>query len=300
MPLRSQPIRTYARIPWIIASCALLSSIANLITGIVVLATYNSGGDIALGILTIVFAVWGMIGSILALAFIRLQNAYNRSQGRFIAQVSHELRTPITSIRMYADTLLLHRFASPEEEDELLQQMDGEIQRLERLTEQILESRSQKSIRELEPVLLQDVLQDALNPFQSAPKNAGRLDVDIDQGLPKVHVDANDFSNAASNLIRNALTHGGPGVVHVTLARAENGRCELIVRDEGKGIDPKMRKKIFEPFVRGENTTESGIPGFGLGLSIVRDFAQKYNATLKVENHPSGGAVFAIGLSPVE
>ena len=288
-------IKTYSSVPWIIAFCALLSSVANLVMGILILALNKSGGDIALGVLTLIFAVWGMTGSILALVFIVKQNRYNRSQANFIAQVSHELRTPITSIRMYADTLLMHRFKDAAEEDELLHQMNEEIVRLERLTEQILESRSQKSVKIVSPIQLAVFLREALTPFLSDPDIEKRLDLDIDETVPRVCVDPNDFVSVVSNLVRNALTHGGPGMIHISLRHIDK-RCVLTIRDEGKGIDPAIQKKIFEPFERGENTTNSGIPGFGLGLSIVRDFAKKYGAQLKVDNHPVGGAIFSLAI----
>lgn len=294
---RNQPLKIYSGIPWIIAFCALLSSFANLITGIVLLASNSSGGDIALGILTIVFAVWGISGSLLALVFIIRQNRYNRSQANFIAQVSHELRTPITSIRMYADTLSMHRYHDETEHDELIQHMDEEIVRLEHLTEQILEAKQQKMLKDPDRIDLAKALSIALQPFMDAPQNADRLDVTIEEHLPLVSVDRDDFTNAASNLIRNALTHGGPGVVHVSL-KNEGGKCKLVVRDEGTGIPKEWQKQIFEPFERGFNTTESGIPGFGLGLSIVKDFVNQYDAEIHVDNHPEGGAVFTLIITP--
>ena len=292
---RTLPIKTSSSVPGIIASCALLSSIANLVTGIGLLASHESGGDIALGVLTTVFAVWGIAGSIVALVFIIRQNRYNRSQANFIAQVSHELRTPLTSIRMYADTLLMHRFKDEAEENELLAHMNEEIQRLENLTEQILEARQQKAPTSLEAIDIGKTLSNALQPYLDDPDNAERLDIRMDENLPEIHVDANDFTNMASNLVRNALTHGGPGCVHITLKHADE-RCILTVRDEGTGIPKAWRKQIFEPFERGFNTTDSGIPGFGLGLSIVKDFATQYNAELTVDDHPDGGAIFTVAL----
>ncbi|MBQ8036147.1 MAG: HAMP domain-containing histidine kinase, partial [Proteobacteria bacterium] len=235
---RIQPPKTYSSIPWIIAFCALLSSFANLTTGIILLASNSSGGDIALGVLTVVFAVWGISGSVLALIFIVRQNRYNRSQANFIAQVSHELRTPITSIRMYADTLMLHRYKDEAEEAELIQHMDEEILRLERLTEQILEARQQKIAKDPDEVSALDpaqTLENALKPFLDAPENEDRIDLAIDSDLPKLHIDEDDFMNATSNLIRNALTHGGPGRIHVSL-KSIDGKCVFSVRDEGTGI----------------------------------------------------------------
>ncbi|MBQ9242900.1 MAG: HAMP domain-containing histidine kinase [Proteobacteria bacterium] len=297
---RIQPPKTYSSIPWIIAFCALLSSFANLTTGIILLASNSSGGDIALGVLTVVFAVWGISGSVLALIFIVRQNRYNRSQANFIAQVSHELRTPITSIRMYADTLMLHRYKDEAEEAELIQHMDEEILRLERLTEQILEARQQKIAKDPDEVSALDpaqTLENALKPFLDAPENEDRIDLAIDSDLPRLHIDEDDFMNATSNLIRNALTHGGPGRIHVSL-KSIDGKCVFSVRDEGTGIPKEWQKQIFEPFERGFNTTESGIPGFGLGLSIVKDFAKQYNADLSVDNHPEGGAIFTLAMTP--
>lgn len=291
-----QPLKTYSSTPWIIAFCALLSSIANLTTGIILLASSATNGDVALGVLTVIFAVWGITGSILALVFIVRQNRYNRSQANFIAQVSHELRTPITSIRMYADTLLLHRYNDEAEAEELIHNMDEEIVRLERLTEQILSARQQKIQKEPDiSISPADALNKALQPFKDAPENADRLDIHIEDGLPNLAVDEDDFRNAVSNLIRNALTHGGPGCVHITLKK-ENDRCVFSVRDEGTGIPKEWQKQIFEPFERGMNTTDSGIPGFGLGLSIVKDFAKQYDADLTVDNHPEGGAIFTLAL----
>ena len=274
MKHKPQPIKIYRSTPWIIAFCALASSIANLVTGIVLLCLFKSGGDIALGILTIVFAVCGIAGSIVALVFIVRQNRYNQTKARFMAQVSHELRTPMTSIRMYADTLSLHRFKDEAEEDELIEHMNAEIGRMEYLIKQILDSKpidnSQKVVFKTR---LQDALHEVVASFFADKSNEGRLDVDI----------------------RNALTHGGTGRVYISFNRDGNVAV-LRVRDEGKGIDEAMKKKIFEPFERGDNTTDSGIPGFGLGLSIVRDFARQYGAKVEVDNAPQGGAIFTIAM----
>ena len=269
------PLKTYKRVPWIIAFCALTASIANLVTGIVLLATNRSGGDVALGVLTTVFAVWGIVGSVLALVFIVKQNRYNLSQARFITQVSHDLRAPLTAIRTCAEGLKALPVGESTEGAELIDQIGGEVDRIERLSAQIMDSRIQKLAQEISSIDLGAAVQKAVATFGDNPDNAGRIQVQVDPDLPKVRVDADDFINAVSNLVRNGLTHGGDGVVHVTLTRDED-HCRLTVRDEGPGIPPEMREKIFEPFERGTETAESGIPGFGLGLSMVRDFARQY------------------------
>lgn len=300
MPKKTVLIKTYSSVPWLIASFALLSSIANLVTGIVILATNQTAGDIALGVLTLVFAVWGMVGSILALVFIIKQNRYNRSQANFIAQVSHELRTPLTSIRMYADTLLMHRYENEDEHQELLKHMDDEIVRLEQLTEHILEAKRQKSRKQLTPITPEGVLMHSLQPYLDNPDYGSRIEFAITPPISKVSVDASDLQNVMTNLVQNALTHGGSGKIYIHMAD-ENDFVTLSVRDEGKGIAADMIKKIFEPFERGENTTDSGIPGFGLGLSIVKDFCKQYNARIEVKNHnDQGGAIFKLSLKAAD
>ena len=293
-------IKTYSSVPCLIASFALLSSIANLVTGIVILATNQTAGDIALGVLTLVFAVWGMVGSILALVFIIKQNHYNRSQANFIAQVSHELRTPLTSIRMYADTLLMHRYENEDEHEELLKHMDDEIVRLEQLTEHILEAKRQKSRKQLMPIAPEAILMHSLQPYLDNPDYGSRIELAVDTPVSKVSVDAADLQNVMTNLVQNALTHGGSGKIYIQMADEDNF-VTFSVRDEGKGIAANMMKKIFEPFERGENTTNSGIPGFGLGLSIVKDFCKQYNARIEVKNHDAqGGAIFKLSLKAAD
>ena len=76
--------------------------------------------------------------------------------------------------------------------------------------------------------------QSAFQPYLDDPDNAERLVIRMDENLPEIHVDIN-FMNMTSNLVRIALTHDGPGYVHITLRHTDE-RCILTVRDEGTGI----------------------------------------------------------------
>lgn len=292
---KRSPIKTYKSIPWFIACFALVSAIANLSTGIVILATYNTGGDIALGVLTLVFAVWGAAGSIVALVLTTKQIRLNESKASFIAQVSHELRTPVTSIKMFTQTLALKRYKDNEEQERLFAELNNTIERIESLTEQILDSRPGIPPKTLPPIAIESIIEDLIEQFNKDPRYFERIDFDLVLPLPQVRVEQSALQTAASNLILNALTHGGADRVIVRLEPRDGGVC-MEVRDHGPGISPEMQSKIFEPFQRGEHTTESGIPGFGLGLSIVKTFCHDFGAKIRVCNHEAGGALFSLWL----
>ncbi|MFA5624924.1 MAG: HAMP domain-containing sensor histidine kinase [Bradymonadales bacterium] len=294
---KRSPIKTYKSIPWFIACFALVAAIANLSTGIVILATYNTGGDIALGVLTLVFAIWGAAGSIVALVLTTKQIRLNESKASFIAQVSHELRTPITSIKMYSETLAMKRFSAPEQEELLFEELNAAVRRIEDLTEQILESRPISKKKHHLPVSPEAAITGIVNSFNTNPRFQHRVHFDIVLPLPAIPVDLAALQTAVSNLILNALTHGGDGPISVRLAPSDTGVI-IEVEDSGKGISPEMQKKIFEPFQRGTQTTDSGIPGFGLGLSIVKNFCNEFGAKIQVHNDSkTGGAVFSLHIN---
>ena len=75
---------------------------------------------------------------------------------------------------------------------------------------------------------------------------------------------------------------------------------EVIVSDRGPGISERERERIFEPFVRGEQTRNVQVRGSGLGLSLVKDTVERHRGTVSVQNSPEGGAQFAVHLPAVE
>jgi two-component system OmpR family sensor kinase len=111
-----------------------------------------------------------------------------------------------------------------------------------------------------------------------------------------VAVSRDGFREALSNLIENALTHGGAAGPVVVSARVQAGGVAVSVRDSGPGISDKDQKKIFSRFYRAQSTTESKVAGFGLGLSIVGRFARDHGGQVDVESAPGQGAVFTLWL----
>ena len=97
----------YRSIPWVLFGVVLMPAVATFAVGIVLLAIGSLPSSIALGVLTVVFAVSTLTGGFITLGLLLHQNKLVRLQTEFIAHVSHELRTPLASIRMYVETLAL-------------------------------------------------------------------------------------------------------------------------------------------------------------------------------------------------
>lgn len=111
-----------------------------------------------------------------------------------------------------------------------------------------------------------------------------RIDADGDREL-MARVERQDLDELVGNLLENAAKYGG-GSVFVTVARAD-GMAEIAVEDDGPGIDPADRLRIFDRGVR----LDSGKPGTGLGLAIVRDVAELYGGTIMLEDSEDMGGL---------
>src|SRR5205823_1254522 len=101
------------------------------------------------------------------------------------------------------------------------------------------------------------------------------------------------------NLMSNAFKYGGPSKrIHVRAWR-ERERVAIAVEDEGPGVPLKLRRKLFRPFVRGDDPDTTSKPGTGLGLAIAHRLVASQGGQLRYEPRPGGGARFVARLRPV-
>src|SRR5205823_1516228 len=107
-------------------------------TGVLLLAKSRHASDVVLGILTVAFALWVIVGGLSAWILVRRSERYTRLQHDFVSNVSHELRTPLTGIRMLVETLRLGR-ADEAQSKRALELLDAETARLTNLVEEVLE-----------------------------------------------------------------------------------------------------------------------------------------------------------------
>lgn len=210
----------------------------------------------------------------------RLGNAM-RAQKRFVADAAHQLRTPLAAVLLHAERA--ERATDTSTEREALGALHRSVERAARLSAQLL------ALARTDPEAIAAVELRSLD-LTTLTRSVGEewvrraLERDIDFGLAVpdhpvlVKGDERLLSEVLSNLIDNALRYGNPGG-HVTLMVEAGATPRLSVQDDGPGIPPEERTRIFERFYRLQNSNSDGC---GLGLSIVEEIARLHDATVEV------------------
>lgn len=227
------------------------------------------------------------LGETLNAMLIRLEDALARERA-FVADAGHELRTPLAILRLELE-LALAAGSTREELLERLRSVAEEVDRLTNLAQDLLIiARAEQGQLPLEkrPVEVRQLLADVAGRFAAAASSRGRV-VQV-EGSREIAVEADParLEQALTNMVSNALLHGGRTVV--LRARERGGTVELHVLDEGKGFGPDFLPHAFERFSRAD-PARSG-RGAGLGLSIVQVIAEAHGGRAHVRNRATGGA----------
>ena len=211
-------------------------------------------------------------------------------QRRLVEDAGHELRTPLTSVRTNLAVLRRHPDLDPETRGKVLDDLYAETEELVVLVEEVVES-ARGTIDDAPPERIE------LGPLAAAQALRGERR----HGRP-VSVTADDsvvvappaaLERAISNLIDNAAKFdpsGGPIDIEVT-------EGAVTVLDRGPGIAAADRDRVFDRFYRADGARS--LPGSGLGLSIVREVAERSGGTVEVADRPAGGAAVSIRLPHV-
>ncbi len=227
-----------------------------------------------------------------------LRLAEMRSQ--FVASVSHELKTPLTAIRMFAETLRMGRLSDSRVQDEYLDTIVAESERLTRLLNNVLDfskmEEGQRTYR-FEPAFLADVVARTTRTMRYPLDQKGiRLDLEIQDGLSPVRIDPDAIEQAVLNLLVNAMKYSGESR-EIALRLLRQGAWAVVeVTDHGVGIPASEQSRIFEKFYRAPIPENKLIPGTGLGLTIVEHIAKAHGGRVEVRSTPSKGSTFSIYL----
>jgi signal transduction histidine kinase len=230
----------------------------------------------------------------------------DRLKSEFVATVSHELRTPMTSIRGYADILLLGAAgALNENQSHFLQIIKNNTERLNILVNDLLDiSRIEAGRVTLAPQpidlreLAEDVLADILRRSQEENKPMA-ISLEASKELPRVFGDSERVHQILDNLVDNAY-HYTPvnGQIQVHIHSDDTGEVQVDVTDSGVGIAPEDQERVFERFFRGEHPMVLATPGTGLGLPIVKQLVEMHHGRIWMTSRgvPGEGSTFSFTL----
>jgi signal transduction histidine kinase len=210
-------------------------------------------------------------------------------QRRFVADASHELRSPLTTL-----SASLELAALGDHDPKSHAVMQAEVARMRRLVDDLLllaRADHDELLAPHDDVDLDDVVRS-----ESARLRASALprEVDVQAEIHpvRVHGDADRLGQLVRNLLENAA-QATASTVRVTLT-SSGTEALLVVEDDGPGIPPEDRARVFDRFVRLDPGRSRHRGGSGLGLAIVREIARSHQATIVVAHSSLGGARFEL------
>ena len=210
----------------------------------------------------------------------------------FFTQVAHDIRTPLSLIKGPLEQIL-QSDRNKEFVDRMLKTMDKNVNHLMSLVDQLLLFRkveTQGVNLEFETYDVKQIVADCENRFRV---NADLKEITLHLDMPETPVygklDRFAFDKVVSNLLFNAFKFTKDRIDVLLLQKGDF--WELQISDNGDGVPPPMRKKIFMPFY-----TKDGKNGTGIGLSLVKQLVEKHGGTIRVEESAQGGACFIVRL----
>jgi PAS domain S-box-containing protein len=216
------------------------------------------------------------------------------------ASLAHELNQPLAAVRTNAQAARRFLAAKNPELDNVKAAIDDVIQDSARAAETIRNVRAlfQRDEVEMLAVDLGQILYDVERILRVDAASTGvTLQLDVPTGLPAVMGNKTQLIEVVMNLVSNGLDSvcesGEPGTVEIRASQPEAGRVRVLVRDSGKGIEPKALPRLFDAFF----TTKP--KGMGMGLAIVRSIIENHGGRIWATCNSDRGATFEFDL-PVE
>lgn len=234
-----------------------------------------------------------------AIAQLRRQHELERLRDDFVSGVSHELRTPLAQIRLFADLLESGRLQPGAQESRSVRIINEEAQRLTYLVENVLHfSRGRRHAEHLspEPTELAPLVREIVDAFAPLARTRGTVVVAGAEDGIVVPVDRDALRQVLLNLLDNAVKYGPRGQ-QVRIGVETTGPWAVIhVDDQGPGIPPEERARIWEPYRRLERDARGAAGGCGIGLSVVRELVDLHGGRAAAAEAPGGGARFTVAL----
>lgn len=235
----------------------------------------------------------------LARAFNQMSRRLNQvfvMQKNFSHNAAHEFRTPLAILKTRIGLFRKKRDFRPEATQDFLQIMEGEVDRLSAMVDSLLELANLEQVERSGRTSAEQLIQRAVEEIRPAAA-ARRVSVLVDAASP-CPLTGNErlLQRAVFNLLENAVKYSPIGSTVCVLARQVDDLCRIEVTDQGPGIPPEYRQRIFEPFFRVDDARSRQQGGTGLGLALVRAAAEAHGGAVCVEGSPAGGSRFLLEL----
>jgi signal transduction histidine kinase len=232
-------------------------------------------------------------------AFETLQ-VQGRSQRQFVANASHEMRTPIAALKGSIELLEDGAGDKPDVRDRFLATMHVEVDRLQRLVDELFvlaQLDSGRTVLDMAAEPVADVIRDVATIMRPLAETAGVKLVEAAPGGDlRALMDRDRIAQVLLGFVDNALKHTPAGGVVTVRAAREGEKVVLGVRDTGAGIPADALAYVFDRFYRAPGQP-AGVPkGTGLGLSIAQELVEAHGSTIEVASEPGKGASFSFAL----
>ena len=238
-----------------------------------------------------------------------------RLKSALLDAVTHDLRTPLTAIKASITTLIDEARGQTDENQpvildaesrfEMLEVINQESDRLNRFTTDLIDlARIEAGELRLRRRwgAVDEIISTALTRARSLTTKH-HVEIDADKELPVVRVDANAVSEVVYTLIDNATKYSAPGSsIVISARRGPDGMVTMAVEDEGTGIDPVLRERVFDKFFRatrdGDVTTRQP-SGTGMGLAIAKGIVEAHEGKIWIESGQNGKGARVVFTLPI-
>lgn len=245
----------------------------------------------------ITFFLLIIAGAVFVFRAVRRELRISEQQQNFMIAITHELKTPIAVAKLNLETMQKRKL-DEQQQQRLLQNTLEETNRLNALCNNMLLSSQieaggyrltleETNISEL----ISKCVQDFINRYP-AQKIESNIDNDI-----FIDGDRLLLQMLANNLIDNAIKYSQKDLPVTILLSEKENQINFQVKDEGKGIAPEERKKIFTKFYRIGNAATKGAKGTGLGLYLTKRIVDQHNANIAVTDNSPSGSIFTVILN---
>jgi two-component system sensor histidine kinase KdpD len=214
----------------------------------------------------------------------------------FLSVAAHEFRLPVTHIKGFVSTLRRRDMDLDEAtRSDFLAEIEHETDRLTQLIDDLLDrpdevgTGARRSRRR--PVPPAALIAGGLDRVRGL-LDGRSVEIEVAADLPPVEVDAPAMERVIANLVHNAVKYAHPNGRIRLSARVTGDALAFFVEDDGPGLQPRERQRIFRGHYRGQSGSSSGLPGAGLGLTICLAIVSAHGGRIWADGRPGGGARF--------